>query len=96
MDASRDCVAVHPGSMSTPHVSNPLPASDLVSYDRWLEEIGISSPTGWRWRKRGLIPTTNINGRVYVRRSDVAAFERRAQAGDFARTPTMPRRKAKA
>lgn len=72
------------------HDTPSVPAGDLVSYDRWLEELGISAPTGWRWRKSNLIRTVNINGRVYIRRSEIADFERRAQAGDFAKTRKTP------
>ena len=60
-------------------------ASDLVAYDAWLNQLHITQATGWRWRKRGWIPTINIAGRVYVSRRDIAEFERRAMAGELAR-----------
>jgi hypothetical protein len=71
--------------------SNPV--SNLIAYDHWLVEVGISSATGWRWRRDGLITTVNILGRVYVSRDAVEAFERRAAAGDFAKAHTTPRKK---
>ncbi len=79
--------------MTKPCISNQRIASDLISYDRWLEEISISPATGWRWRRDNRIATININGRAYIRRSVIAEFERRAIAGEFAKTPKVPSRK---
>ena len=67
-------------------------ASDLVSYDEWLNQLSITHATGWRWRKRGWIPTVNICGRVYVSRSAIAEFEARAAAGEFAKEHVTPNR----
>jgi hypothetical protein len=65
--------------------------SDLVAYDRWLAEIGISACSGWRFRKRGAIQTVSLYGRLYVSRAAIAEFERRAAAGEFARAVKPPR-----
>ena len=70
------------------------PVSNLVAYDQWLQDTGISAATGWRWRRGGLIVTINIYGRVYVSRDVIAAFEQRAAAGDFAKVHQTPRRKS--
>jgi hypothetical protein len=67
-------------------------ASDLLAYDQWLASLPISAATGWRWRKRGWLPTINICGRVYVSRSAIAEFERRATAGEFSKTHVTPKR----
>jgi hypothetical protein len=67
-------------------------ASDLVAYDEWLNQLSITQATGWRWRKRGWIPTVNICGRVYVSRSAIAEFERRAAADEFAKEHVTPKR----
>jgi predicted site-specific integrase-resolvase len=55
-----------------------------LALDRWTEMVGITSVTAWRWRKRGIIRTTNIGGRQYILPDDHAEFLRRAAAGDFA------------
>jgi hypothetical protein len=68
------------------------PASDLIAYDHWLAQLPISPATGWRWRKRGWIPTVNICGRVYILRSAIAEFEARAAAGEFAQVHRTPKR----
>ena len=68
-------------------------ASNLLSFDHWLKEIGKTPATGWRWRQRGWIKTVNIAGRVYVHREEIATFEARAAAGDFSQTPKSPSRK---
>jgi len=67
-------------------------ASDLVAYDEWLNQLSITGATGWRWRKRGWITTINICGRVYISRSAIAEFERRAAAGEFAKEHITPKR----
>ena len=66
--------------------------TDLVSYDSWLASVPISPATGWRWRKRGLIDTINICGRLYLSRKAIAEFERRAAAGEFAKEHVTPNR----
>lgn len=68
--------------------------SNLCAYDKWLENMGISAATGWRWRRNGLITTVNILGRVYISRDVVEAFEQRAAAGEFAKVHQTPRRKS--
>jgi hypothetical protein len=66
--------------------------SNLVSYDKWLSDVGITPTTGWRWRKRGMIRTVNIYGRLYVSRQQIADFELRAAAGELARENKIPAR----
>jgi len=68
------------------------PTSGLRAFERWLEEIDKTPATGWRWRKRGWIKTINIAGRLYVSREEIAEFERRAAAGDFAQLHATPNR----
>jgi hypothetical protein len=68
--------------------------SDLVSYDKWLSDVAITATTGWRWRKRGIIRTINIYGRLYVSRQQIADFELRAAAGELARENKIPARAA--
>jgi hypothetical protein len=70
-----------------------LPFSSIVSFDRWLESIGKTPATGWRWRKKGWLVTLNICGRVYIRRDEIARFEQRAAAGEFAKIHATPTRK---
>jgi predicted site-specific integrase-resolvase len=59
-------------------------ATRLVSLNKWLSEIGVTSTTGWRWRKKGLLRTVNIYGRLYLSEETIADFLRRATAGEFA------------
>ena len=55
----------------------------LVSFNKWLEQMGVTPTTGWRWRKKGILHTTNIYGRLYISESDAAEFFNRATAGEF-------------
>jgi predicted site-specific integrase-resolvase len=71
---------------------SPETRSGMVALSRWCENIGRSSITAWRFRKRGWLKTINIAGRVYVSESAAQEFARRAEAGEFAREPKVPRR----
>jgi hypothetical protein len=64
-------------------IAQQFATSDLVAFEAWLSSINRTPVTGWRWRKRGLIHTINILGRLYVSRQAIAEFERRAAAGEF-------------
>ena len=61
-----------------------------IAVRRWIREIGISASTFWRWRQRGWIcEPINIGGRLYLTLEQIAEFERRAEAGEFA-APMRP------
>jgi hypothetical protein len=64
----------------------------LLAWDLFLREAGLSHTTGWRWKKACLISTININGRLYVRRSEVTRFIEAAARGDYAKPTTAPKR----
>ena len=66
--------------------------SNLVAFDSYLTALSKTRVTGFRWRQKGLISTVNIHGRLYVTRADIAAFEKRAMAGEFAQTAKTPQR----
>ena len=66
------------------------PVSDLIPFDEWLASLGRSKASGWRYRKQNLIPTVNLVGRIFVSRVAIAEFERRALAGEFAKTHRTP------
>jgi hypothetical protein len=70
------------------------PASPIILFGLFLQSLGVTSPTGWRWRKLGWITTLNIAGRVYVSRDEIKRFQQRAAAGEFSKTHKTPRRKA--
>ena len=69
--------------------------SKLISLNKWLTDMGVTNTTGWRWRKRGIIKTINIYGRLYVSTDATAEFYRRAEAGEFAQTLQPGRKKQK-
>ena len=56
----------------------------MVSLNKWLGQMGVTSTTGWRWRKKGILRTTNIYGRLYISEESIDEFHRRANAGEFA------------
>lgn len=56
----------------------------LVALNKWLADMGVTSTTGWRWRKKGVLRVTDIYGRLYISEEAAAEFHRRATAGEFA------------
>lgn len=50
----------------------------------------IAPVSAWRYEKRGWIKTINISGRRYITAEAVMDFLRRAEAGEFSRTPVVP------
>ena len=63
----------------------------LRAFEKWLEQVGVSRTTGWRWRRRRWIETVNISGKVYVTEHEVRRFTERVEAGDFAIEARVPR-----
>lgn len=82
--------------MSIHAVSKSAAPEAIVSFDRFLEETGLSSTTGWRYRNKGWLQCLNIAGRWYVKRSEIERFIARASAGEFAKKPSRPQRMNKA
>ena len=64
----------------------------VISLSKWLEQVGVTSCTAWRWRKKGWLLTVNIAGRQYLTRESIEDFQRRAAAGEFAQVHKVPKR----
>ena len=65
----------------------------IVSLSVWLQQVGVTPCTAWRWRKKGWLTTVNIAGRQYLTQESIDEFHRRAVAGEFAQAPKVPVRK---
>jgi hypothetical protein len=59
----------------------------IESLDRFLQRIGRTRTTGWRWRKRGWLKTLTIAGRPYITAAAVREFLARAESEEFAKAP---------
>jgi hypothetical protein len=68
----------------------PLDTYPPVALDEFLRQSGLSPVTLWRYRRAGWIKTINICGRHYLSRAEIARFNRRAEAGEFAKSPSRP------
>lgn len=66
--------------------SGPTPG--MVSWQKWLRDLGRTEITGYRWRKAGLIHPINIFGKLYLTAEEQQRFQTRAQAGEFAKEPS--------
>jgi hypothetical protein len=64
-----------------------------ISLDRFIETMGITDTTAWRYRKRGWLKTDNIAGRVYIYPDNIREFNRRVRAGEFAKEHVAPKKK---
>jgi hypothetical protein len=63
-----------------------------IALDKFVEQSGLSAVTVWRYRRVGWLKTLNICGRHYLTRAEIARFNARAAAGEFAKEPARPRR----
>lgn len=57
----------------------------IIPLGKFLQQLGRSRTTGFRWRQKGWLNTVTIAGRPYLRREDIQTFLRRAAEGDFER-----------
>jgi hypothetical protein len=76
--------------------NRPSPAVDSdppIALDKFIQQSGLSVVTVWRYRRAGWLNTLNICGRHYLTRSEIARFNARAAAGEFAKEPTKPKRR---
>jgi predicted site-specific integrase-resolvase len=68
-------------------------AAAIISLSKWLEQVGVTPCTAWRWRRKGWLKTVNICGRQYLTQEAIDEFHRRVVAGEFAQVPVVPSRK---
>ena len=66
----------------------------MISLAHWLQKVGVTTCTAWRWRKKGWLKTINICGRQYLTQGAIEEFTRRAAAGEFAQVHKVPVRVA--
>lgn len=65
-----------------------IPSPGIRSFSRFTKAVGISDITGWRLRKRGLLKTINIAGRLYITDTEIERFIQRATTGEFSQDTT--------
>ena len=70
---------------------SPMPGAAVISLTRWLKQVGVTTCTAWRWRKRGWLKTINIAGRQYLTQEALDEFHRRASAGEFSQVNYVPK-----
>jgi hypothetical protein len=64
----------------------------VISLSKWLEQVGVTQCTAWRWRKKGWLKTINIAGRQYLTHEAIDNFQRRATSGEFSQVHKVPNR----
>jgi hypothetical protein len=90
-----------PGEAETLESASPIQSPQrgegtIVALNIWLTQVGVAPVTAWRWRRKGWLKTVNIMGRVYLTDEARREFNRRAEAGEFAREHKAPKRKGQA
>ena len=73
-----------------PQPQQPQPASNLISFHVWIEELGVSRNTGHVWRRKYpwlAAGVKNVFGKLYITRDTIREFESRAIAGEFEKNP---------
>jgi hypothetical protein len=55
-----------------------------MELSHWLAKVGLSRPTGYRYRRAGKIRTHNIEGHEFITSDEIARFWTRAKSGDRA------------
>jgi hypothetical protein len=74
------------------HVRTPsIDSEPPLALDKFIEQSGLSAVTVWRYRRAGWLSTLNICGRHYLTRSEIARFNARAAAGEFAKQLARPK-----
>lgn len=71
----------------TPEHGQAVKRAGGIEFVYWLAIMGKSRPTGYRWRRKGMIETVNVEGKLFVLDEEIARFWRRAQNGEFAKGP---------
>jgi hypothetical protein len=67
-------------------------AEPIMSLDKFIDQTGLSAVPIWRYRKKRMLETVNICGRQYILRSEIARFNARPAAGEFAKPPNQPKK----
>jgi hypothetical protein len=75
---------------ATPSIPELPRDAAILSLRKFCRDAGISDPTAWRWRRRGMLRTVNIAGRVYLTRGVLEEFLTRVEAGEFAVQSKVP------
>ena len=55
-----------------------------MQYILWLEKIGKSRTTGWRWRQIGRVECFLVDNEWFISAEEITRFWQRAEAGEFA------------
>src|ERR1019366_7186054 len=69
-----------------------LDALPPIALDVFWSRMGITRSTVWTWRRKGMITTINICGKLYITAKEIVEFNRRAEAGEFAEANHCPPR----
>ena len=78
------------GSQTQSHRTVPPEYIPPMSLDRFCELTGFCKASAWRYEKLGWLKTHLLANRRYILVADVAEFNRRLAADEFAGTVHIP------
>ena len=81
---------MHDNSCSSTAAGLPVAYLPPMALDRFCEITGLSPVTVWRMQRKGMLKTHLIANRRYILAEDLAEFNRRLKAGEFAGKPINP------
>jgi hypothetical protein len=85
--------------MSDEVITTNVPTGDFdaggMEFALWLSKLGLSRPTGYRYRRDGKVVTHNVEGREFILTEEISRFWRRVKAGEFAKQPRGASAKAR-
>jgi hypothetical protein len=58
-----------------------------MEFSLWLAKVGLSRPTGYRYRRDKKLVAYNLEGREFILTEEIARFWQRVKAGEFAKKP---------
>ena len=58
-----------------------------IEFILWLTRIGKSRSTGYRWQKKQMLKTVNVEGKLFITKQQIDRFWDRAGKGEFAKKP---------
>ena len=92
MPTRREKIEAPTGGTNDNANTRSIDSEPPIALDKFIEQSGCSAVTVWRYRRAGWLNTLNICGRHYLTRSEIARFNARAAAGEFAKRPSQPKR----
>ena len=92
--ANQKCRSSADGSLELPLKPGDLDAGGM-KFAFWLTKMGLSRPTGYRYRLDGKVATCNVEGCEFIPKEEIIRYSHRVKVGEFAKKPRGASAKAR-